>query len=63
MEMELNLQPENLLLPLKAAETLETVLQKAAELLALAEAAGQAELAEAIRRRLRGYAENLPATP
>ena len=35
----------------------------ARELLAMAEAAGQAELAEAIRRRLRGYAENLPATP
>ena len=35
----------------------------ARELLALAEAAGQAELAEAIRRRLRGYAENPSAVP
>ena len=35
----------------------------ARELLALAETQGQAELADAIRRRLRGYAEKSPATP
>lgn len=35
----------------------------ARELLALAEAAGQAELAEAIRRRLRDYAEKAAASP
>ena len=35
MEMELNLQPENLLLPSKARETVQNVLQQAADLLEL----------------------------
>lgn len=35
MEMELNLQPENLLLPSKAKETVQNVLQQAADLLEL----------------------------
>ena len=35
MEMEINLQPENLLLPLKTKETVRNVLQRTAELLAL----------------------------
>ena len=35
MEMELNLQPENLLLPSKTKETVQNVLQQAAELLEL----------------------------
>jgi probable rRNA maturation factor len=35
MEMELNVQPENLLLPLKAKETVQNVLQQAADLLEL----------------------------
>jgi len=35
MQMEINTQPEKLLLPLKAMETLEKVLQKTAELLEL----------------------------
>ena len=35
MEMELNVQPENLLLPSKAKETVQNVLQQAADLLEL----------------------------
>ena len=37
MQMEINLEPENLSLPLKTLETVRTVLQKAAELLELAD--------------------------
>ena len=37
MQMEINLDPENLSLPLKTVETVRTVLQKAAELLELAD--------------------------
>ena len=37
MQMEINLHPENLSLPLKTVETVRTVLQKAAELLELAD--------------------------
>ncbi|NMC33338.1 MAG: rRNA maturation RNase YbeY [Veillonellaceae bacterium] len=37
MEMEINREPEKLLLPLKTEETLQTVLQKTAELLKLAD--------------------------
>ena len=37
MQMEINLDPENLSLPLKTVETVRTVLQKTAELLELAD--------------------------
>ena len=37
MQMEINLDPENLSLPLKTVETVQTVLQKTAELLGLAD--------------------------
>ena len=37
MQTEINLEPENLSLPLKTAETVRTVLQKTAELLELAD--------------------------
>ena len=37
MQMEINLDPENLSLPLKTVETVQTVLQKTAELLELAD--------------------------
>ena len=37
MQMEINREPENLSLPLKTEETLQTVLQKTAELLKLAD--------------------------
>ena len=44
MQAEINLDPENLSLPLKTLETVRTVLQKAAELLELAELAGEKEV-------------------
>ena len=65
MQMEINTQPEKLLLPLKTMETLEKVLQKTAELLELPEDAEISILLvdnETIRELNREYRDKESAT-